>query len=396
VVVKRLNAMSSPPSDLPANRLRFSFDAKAGSYSLFARIDAPTNLDDSYYVRLNGGSWYKWNSGMEQGKGFTWNVYPGGKLQLREGSNTLDFAYREDGTRLDKIYLSTKPTQPSGTGSTASNCGGGGTPPGDDTVLEAECGDAGSGWEQNNDSDASADKYLAFTGDRQMGVPTSDNSNEEIRFDISLAQEGDYSLFLRVNAPDPGRNSVWVKVDNGAWIKFWEEIGGDQLLTKGFEWHRVNTDGRAVTFPLSAGKHTIRIANREPGTAIDKLYLTTDASPPSGDAPVAPACNGGATARSMDLAGSLETEAPVVMPAVLTVYPNPTDRLLNVELRSDFDGRVEMVVTDMTGRTVNRQEFDKSAGLLHSGLEVSSLPAGIYYLRITEGGRHSVRPFVKR
>ena len=39
---------------------------------------------------------------------------------------------------------------------------------------------------------------------------------------------------MRVDAPDPTTNSLYVKVDNGAWMVFWKELNGNQLLTNGF------------------------------------------------------------------------------------------------------------------------------------------------------------------
>ena len=122
VVVNGRNSTSTPPTDEQANRVRFTLiGAAAGDYRLLARIDAPSGLDDSYWVRVNGGSWYKWFSGIRQRAGFQWNELPQ-RFTLREGLNTVDFAYREDGARLDKLLMTTGATQPRGLGEPASNC----------------------------------------------------------------------------------------------------------------------------------------------------------------------------------------------------------------------------------------------------------------------------------
>ena len=122
VVVAGRNSMDSPPRDESANRIRFTvIGAASGNYNLFARIDAANGLDDSFWVRANGGSWYKWYLGINQGVGFDWNRLPQ-QLNLREGANTIDFAYREDGTKLDKLYLTKSSSRPGGLGEPASNC----------------------------------------------------------------------------------------------------------------------------------------------------------------------------------------------------------------------------------------------------------------------------------
>ena len=43
-------------------------------------------------------------------------------FNLAAGSHTLSIAYREDGTRLDKINITTSTAAPTGTGSPATNC----------------------------------------------------------------------------------------------------------------------------------------------------------------------------------------------------------------------------------------------------------------------------------
>ncbi len=126
VVVSGRNAMEAPPADVPANLIRFTVEqADSGSYNLFARIKAPSGYDDSYYVRANGGEWFKWAIDIRQGSGFVWNQIPTA-FSLHKGTNTLDFAYREDGTLLDKVYLTTTAEEPvSGSfGETVDNCGG--------------------------------------------------------------------------------------------------------------------------------------------------------------------------------------------------------------------------------------------------------------------------------
>ena len=122
VVVAGRNSTNAPPSDQAANRVRFTLSGSVGgSYNLFARIDAPSGLDDSFWVRTNGGPWYKWFMGINQRVGFDWNRLPQ-SLNLRDGTNTIDFAYREDGTRLDKLFLTKGDGRPSGLGEPASNC----------------------------------------------------------------------------------------------------------------------------------------------------------------------------------------------------------------------------------------------------------------------------------
>ena len=83
--------------------------------------------------------------------------------------------------------------------------------------------------------------------------------------------------------------------------------------------------------------------------------------------------------------------------AALTVYPNPTDDLLFVELRGAEIARVALY--DLQGRMVTGT--DAHAGALQQGttatMNLRNVPAGVYLLRVTDAdGKEYHRKIVKR
>ena len=481
VVVTSGNTLDAPPSDVAANRVRFVVtNAEAGNYQLFARIGAPTNQDDSYWVRINGGDWYKWNSGIKQGTDFNWNKYPAGPVALTSGSNTIDFAFREDGAKLDKLYLTKGATTPTGTGATATNCGssepdsdgdgvvdsqdncptvsnpdqnlpifyadfdgdGYGDPndfvraceqpanyvsnnhdncpsinsdnladsdgdgigdvcdtPAEPTAasyyLEAECGTLGSVWGITSSSNASGSLQIQAVGANRTAAPPANEPAQEARYTVNLSKAGTYHLFTRLNAPNLGSNSLWVRIDQGPWIKFWKAVGGAELLTSGLEWRKVNDDGADRSFALSAGSHTITVANRETGTVIDKLVLSTSATAPTGLGKTATNC-GSTTSREMSGFGFVEQAPQVDETTRLDIFPNPVADELTLSFRSALTGgSVEVLITDATGRTLQTLRLEKASSELRHELQVSSLPPGVYRLRVIEEDRQTVQPFIK-
>ncbi len=84
---------------------------------------APTVEDDSFWVRMDGGSWIRWNE-VALGSSWHWdeahNSDAGDAVvtfNLAAGSHTLTFAYREDGARLDRLLITNDTTFiPSGVG----------------------------------------------------------------------------------------------------------------------------------------------------------------------------------------------------------------------------------------------------------------------------------------
>lgn len=143
-----LNSTTTAPTGV-ADRISFTFDVPStGNYKVFGRVKAVTASDDSYWVRANGGIWYKWNDLVNTN--WTWTqVYDSDNagaavlFSLAAGSNTIDIAYREDGAQLDKIYITQNGSIPSGLGATATNCvdeicGNGIDDDGDGLVDEAD------------------------------------------------------------------------------------------------------------------------------------------------------------------------------------------------------------------------------------------------------------------
>ena len=91
---------------------------------------------------------------------------------------------------------------------------------------------------------------------------------------------------------------------------------------------------------------------------------------------------------------SLQTEVSPADDAALTVYPNPTDDLLFVELRGA--GIANVALYDLQGRVV---ETLRATSLQNgtAALDVKSLPAGVYVLRVKDAeGREYQQKVVRR
>lgn len=77
--------------------------------------------------------------------------------------------------------------------------------------------------------------------------------------------------------------------------------------------------------------------------------------------------------------GTVSTTAP------LTVYPNPTRSVLNLEYTAQSTANVELL--DLTGRVALRQTLGATAGAQTISLNVETLPAGYYKLVVREAGQ---------
>ena len=113
------NSTGSAPSS-SSGHITYTFNINSSStYALWARVVTPNANDDSFWVQMDGGSWYQWNN---IGPTSSWSWEECQSYTLNAGSHTLTIAYREDGAELDKLYIGN--STPSGTGGEATNCGG--------------------------------------------------------------------------------------------------------------------------------------------------------------------------------------------------------------------------------------------------------------------------------
>ncbi len=115
------NSTNAAPSN---GNAVYSFSvANSGSYKIWGRTIAPTGSDDSFWVQVDGGVWYKWN-GIPLTTAWAWDDVhnnDAGNVTLTwnlvAGSHTLRVAYREDGTQLDRILITNEASfVPSGVG----------------------------------------------------------------------------------------------------------------------------------------------------------------------------------------------------------------------------------------------------------------------------------------
>lgn len=104
-----------------------------------------------------------------------------------------------------------------------------------------------------------------------MNVPNgSDSSSDDssrLEYRLNVQNSGTYYVWLRLYGLDGSSDSVYVKVDSGTRSTVVPEV-----LTA-WSWKELGSG-----YGLSAGLHTLTISNREDGTRVDKIIVTTDSA----------------------------------------------------------------------------------------------------------------------
>ena len=273
-VVSDENSSTPPPADASGSQVRFTlFDAQPGTYDLFGRVRADASNNDSFWVRVNGGDWKLWFWRAEDPSGFGWaKVYDAG-VRLQDGTNTVDFAFREADTYLDKIHLNATGLTPTGLGVPGTNCGT--TPPGlqDNFWLEAECAEVGSDFVIADNMDASLGEMVYVPNTYDVTPPPADLPSNRVSFTVPNARAGSYHLFARVRSFGSTYDSYWVRVNGGDWfLWYWRDTdAGD------FAWSEVFQS----PFTFTEGRNVIDFAVREPFAYLDKIHLNQTGEMPT-------------------------------------------------------------------------------------------------------------------
>ena len=67
----------------------------------------------------------------------------------------------------------------------------------------------------------------------------------------------------------------------------------------------------------------------------------------------------------------------------IRVYPNPVTEQLNVNFYADKSQNMHLQLLDLQGKVMQQQDKNAATGQNHFSMDMTKLPAGIYFIRIT-------------
>jgi hypothetical protein len=65
------------------------------------------------------------------------------------------------------------------------------------------------------------------------------------------------------------------------------------------------------------------------------------------------------------------------------VYPNPASNMINVDFTLDHSSVVGYELLNLQGITVYSEKYNEKSGLIHHAIDVSSIPKGVYLLKVS-------------
>lgn len=86
-------------------------------------------------------------------------------------------------------------------------------------------------------------------------------------------------------------------------------------------------------------------------------------------------------------------EEKLAVPVNIKVFPNPASDVINIQFESPVEGEVVLTIIDSQGRLV-KSDIIESA-IIEKQINMQDIPAGNYYLRLTQGKLVNVYKVVK-
>ncbi|MEM6803361.1 MAG: putative Ig domain-containing protein, partial [Bacteroidota bacterium] len=216
------NSYNTPPVNTE-DMVRFIFELdQGGTYRIFARVDAPTSDDDSFWLRVNNRNWIKWNE--IDASNFAWDEVHDSdaanmpiSFNLLAGNNIIEIGWREDGIGLDKVLITKNNTLPTALGDSASNC----IPSQGSPILLSPIPDQGNFEGDNVSLQAQAtggDGALVYAANNlPPGLSINANSGL-ISGSISSTAAGNSPYSVRISIDDSDGDNTDIEEDNFIWV----------------------------------------------------------------------------------------------------------------------------------------------------------------------------------
>jgi hypothetical protein len=245
--------------------------------------------------------------------------------------------------------------------------------------------------------------------DSGLGIWTDGGTDCARSSNGTYANSGSYSMQLRDNT------STSVMSTGNIDLSSYQEVTVSlSFITGGFStnedfWLQLSSNGGSTYTTVQAWAMNRDFINGQrenpvvvipgPFSSTSRLRFRCDASTDADvvyiDDVVISGCQG-ASARLMN--PTLEEEATAVERtnsiSAVSLYPNPTNDVLNIDLEMGQSANVEMVITDLTGKLVHRRSSKVEEGLNKFNVSVYDLPAGIYLMTVVADEDMTTKRFV--
>ncbi|QRR00816.1 T9SS type A sorting domain-containing protein [Dyadobacter sandarakinus] len=201
---------------------------------------------------------------------------------------------------------------------------------------------------------ASGDKYIWKSSGSRNDTPRADASYSF----FTLADTGEYAIWVRRKYPSSAGDSYFSRVENGVWNI--ETSSG--TLNTAWVWDKIDTK----TF--TRGVHTLDLGYRESLTKIDRILITSTVDEPNGEA-------GRMSAFVEEFIDDTSLQSSVL-------YPIPAEQYVNLRLHSASRQTLNYTLINLQSQPVESGSKPLQQGLNQVQIALPKLSKGVYLLQI--------------
>ena len=93
---------------------------------------------------------------------------------------------------------------------------------------------------------------------------------------------------------------------------------------------------------------------------------------------------------------TLSNNTALLDKTTISVYPNPTNNIVNINYNLEDSSTVILRLTNIQGQIISETKVDKSNGLQTDSIDLSNESAGMYFLTITSGNNSHTTKIIKQ
>lgn len=260
-------------------------------------------------------------------------------------------------------------------------CGGGGGPCSYSTINSNNF-ESGFGIWTDGGTDCARINNATYANSPTYSIQLRDNTSTSLMTTTSqnwTAYEEITVQFSFITVSfDNSNEDIWVQISNN---------GGTSYTTV--------ADFNYITHFNNGVRYTATVVIPGPFASNSRLRLRCDASADDDqvyiDDVVITGCSAAASKPSDPVAELRVDNDPAesMLPAIegVQISPNPAKDMLFVDYQIDKDGAVQVMLNDLSGRTVFLNKYQVSAGAQRISLDLSTLPAGMYTVHLSGGNQ---------
>ncbi|MBL8107751.1 MAG: T9SS type A sorting domain-containing protein, partial [Anaerolineales bacterium] len=93
---------------------------------------------------------------------------------------------------------------------------------------------------------------------------------------------------------------------------------------------------------------------------------------------------------------TLGNETVSLQENTISIYPNPTNDIVNINYTLENAEKVSLTVTTIQGQTISSSKMDKTSGTNSDSIDLSQQASGMYFITITSESNSFTTKVIKR